>query len=49
MTYFVSLKSSILSFFPNYAKVKVGSYDSLPIEQTMALLKIKVTSIILYS
>ena len=32
-----------MSFFPNYTKIKVDSYDSLSIEQT------KVTSVILYS
>ena len=34
--YFISLKSGATYVFPhNYAKIKVDSYDSLPLEKTM--------------
>ena len=36
--YLISLKSSVTYVFsPYYAKIKDGSYDSLPIEKTLTL------------
>ena len=39
--YLISLKSGITYMFSHYfAKIKVDSYDSLPIEKTLALLNV---------
>ena len=38
MRYLINLKSSVTNIFSHYfAKIKVDSYDSLPIEKTLAL------------
>ena len=37
MRYLVSLKSSITCFFHYYAKIKVDSYDPLPMKKTLTL------------
>ena len=43
ITYFVSVKSGITYIiYHNYAKLKVDSYDSLPLEKTITFHNVKI-------